>query len=156
MPTFLPCSTDSKKPKNVVWKSKIMKGRYTHLAVRKRWQSFSTNDSVCLSLVMYEKSCLQNTHEASMEDTKPDLPRLYSTDEFSLERRSRPLLEGKQTNKKNSMQLTSWSYWSPRWSCLSLGQTSGWLCLGAGCRWHCPVSNSREKDGKPSQCFRLH
>lgn len=72
------------------------------MAVRKRWQSFSTNDSVCLSLVMYEKSCLQNTHEASMEDTKPDLPRLYSTDEFSLERRSRPLLEGKQTKKKNA------------------------------------------------------
>lgn len=70
-------------------KVKIRKGRYTHLAVRKRWHSFSTRDSVCLSLVMYEKSCLKNTHdthEASDEDTKLDFPRVYSTDEFSLKR----------------------------------------------------------------------
>lgn len=67
------------------------------MAVRKRWHSFSTNDSVCLSLVMYEKSCLKNTHEASDEDTKPGFPRLYSTDEFSLTLQT---TAGGKTNKQ--------------------------------------------------------
>lgn len=73
------------------------------MAVRKRWHSFSTNDSVCLSLVMYEKSCLKNTHEASDEDTKPDFPRLYSTAEFSLKRRGRRLLEENQNKTCDSL-----------------------------------------------------
>lgn len=62
------------------------------MAVRKRWHSFSTRDSVCLSLVMYEKSCLKNTHKATEEDTKAGFPRLYSTDEFFLKTGGRPLL----------------------------------------------------------------
>lgn len=75
-------------------------GGFTHLAVRKRWHSFSTSDSVCLSLVMYEKSCLNDTHG---EDTKAGFPRWYSTDEFSLQTDGRPLLgEG-----AGGMRLTS-------------------------------------------------
>lgn len=48
------------------------------------------------------------------------------------------------------MQLTSWWCWSPPRSCLSPGQTGGWWCLGAGCRWHCPDGQHRELKTLPS------
>lgn len=43
------------------------------------------------------------------------------------------------------MQLTSWWYWSPLKSCLSLGRTDDWWCLGAGCRLHCPDEEHQEE-----------